>query len=414
MGFFSKKKENLTQNGTKLYDKGRKAYQEKEYEKAEKYLLDACQSNVWAVLFLGELYCDGFLHKDEKDAFKLYETYVDQIKKDASYSKVMFELAKCYHIGKGTRKDRIQAIDKMELCRVYDKSFDEIVYHKFIAACYIELWNDISKIHKAKEENHFEEFQEDAYEFMNRKKYNKKNEGTNYALILNHTGRKGFRHLELAGEAGDALSSYECANFVAMTWFTNQYSEPIYKYLKMANDGGIHYAAADMYWRYINGFYQNASPGIYEMEDTVKRLKKGAEAKDADCQLALALCYTANFINAYGYGYHLGNPKSPLEPDDDKFIYWLEKAASQSCPEAKILWAEYLAFGKIWTKNDDLYPRGLLYENENCKRNPVMAMQMLKSSLKELEERQEIMHEYRKEKFIHKAQYLLNQLEKAG
>ncbi|MGN1277304.1 MAG: tetratricopeptide repeat protein, partial [Floccifex sp.] len=310
MGLFRKKKEVSISNGIELYEKGKKAYQEKEYAQANEYLLQACPVHVEAVLFLGKLYCDGFLNHDEKDAFELYEKYVDQIKKDSTYSKVMHELAKCYCNGMGTKKDRIQAIKKMELCRVYDKSFDEIEYHTFIANCYIELWNDIYTIKIAKEANRLDEIkdemQEDAYNFMYQKKYYNKYDGVNYPLILNHTGRKGFRHFELAGELGDPYSSYVCANIVAIPEFRNQYSEPVYKYLKMANDGGIHVAAADMYWRYINGFYQLASPSYYEMEDTVKRLKAGANAGNGDCQLALALCYTSNFINAYSYAYNMG------------------------------------------------------------------------------------------------------------
>ncbi|MGN1277808.1 MAG: hypothetical protein ACI4UK_12530, partial [Floccifex sp.] len=110
--------------------------------------------------------------------------------------------------------------------------------------------------------------------------------------------------------------------------------------------------------------------------------------------------------------YNMGNPKSPEEPNAENFMSWLEKAATNDCVEAKVLWAEYLAFGEIWTKNDDHHPAGLLYKKEESKKFPNTATKMLTNALIELQNKNDKMHEYRTEKFIRKTEYLLNQLNK--
>lgn len=404
--------------GRELFENGKKAYEDGEYDKAETLLLEACETCADAVIYLGELYCSGLDDNDEVEAFELYERHESKVWKDKSYAVVLRKLAECYYAGRGTAKNRPLAVKRMKEYRLYEENLNKNEYNAFLSDCYIDLWNDIVKIKKAQDADfsefcamreQFEAEMGDALKIIEDKKYNRSFQ-TDYGWIMADTLRKGFDYMETAAEEGDAIAAYNCARMIALPGFATQYTEPIYKYLKMANDAGYHPAAADMFWRYINMFHQNVRPDVSEMEDTAKRLKKGAGAGDGSCQFALALCYAPNFVGSYGMRYNIGTVCSPLQPNSEKFIHLLEQAHRRNCREASVYWAEYLAFGEVWLESGPDRRSGLLYKNEQSEHDPELAYKILEDALEYLQEKKKAPHHdmqsYRTDVFLAKAEYL--------
>ena len=111
------------QSADKLYDEGKKLYDQEQYKEAVPKLQAAAdKGHKKAQYRLGRCYDKGYgVKENDQKAFELYQKSAKQ-----DYAKAMFQLGKCYMKGKGTAKDSAKAKAWMLKAMKNDKAKEKL------------------------------------------------------------------------------------------------------------------------------------------------------------------------------------------------------------------------------------------------------------------------------------------------
>ena len=232
------------------------------------------------------------------------------------YAPILKWLAYCYKDGHSTNKDPEKAYKTMKTYLTRGNIQNDIQAWLFLAECANAIYEAIAL--------DCEDFEVD-----------KKNRALDWKAKAN-------KYWEKASQSGDAAAMLQIAR--------NSDADTSFQYYTMAYQAGEYQAAAEMFWRYIHAGKQHAAPKGFQMQKLAKQLQCGANAGNADCMFALALCYAKDFVGTYGFDYHYSDVHSAYQPDAEKFFYWLAKAYQSGCtdPGISVMMAQYYATGKIW------------------------------------------------------------------
>lgn len=112
------------QSADKLYDKGKKLYDQEQYKEAVPKLQAAAdKGHKKAQYRLGRCYDKGYgVKENDQKAFELYQKSAKQ-----DYAKAMFQLGKCYMKGKGVAANQEEARKWIKRAISDEKHGDEIL-----------------------------------------------------------------------------------------------------------------------------------------------------------------------------------------------------------------------------------------------------------------------------------------------
>ena len=112
------------QSADKLYDEGKKLYDQEQYKEAVPKLQAAAdKGHKKAQYRLGRCYDKGYgVKENDQKAFELYQKSAKQ-----DYAKAMFQLGKCYMKGKGVTANQEEARKWIKLAISDEKHGDEIL-----------------------------------------------------------------------------------------------------------------------------------------------------------------------------------------------------------------------------------------------------------------------------------------------
>ena len=112
------------QSADKLYDEGKKLYDQEQYQEAVPKLQAAAEKGHKKAQYrLGRCYDKGYgVKENDKKAFELYQKSAKQ-----DYAKAMFHLGKCYMKGKGVAANQEEARKWIKRAISDEKHGDEIL-----------------------------------------------------------------------------------------------------------------------------------------------------------------------------------------------------------------------------------------------------------------------------------------------
>ena len=112
------------QSADKLYDEGKKLYDQEQYKEAVPKLQAAAdKGHKKAQYRLGRCYDKGYgVKENDQKAFELYQKSAKQ-----DYAKAMFQLGKCYMKGKGVTANQEEALKWIKRAISDEKHGDEIL-----------------------------------------------------------------------------------------------------------------------------------------------------------------------------------------------------------------------------------------------------------------------------------------------
>ena len=112
------------QSADKLYDEGKKLYDQEQYKEAVPKLQAAADKGHKKALYrLGRCYDKGYgVKENDQKAFELYQKAAKQ-----DYAKAMFQLGKCYMKGKGVAANQEEARKWIKRAISDEKHGDEIL-----------------------------------------------------------------------------------------------------------------------------------------------------------------------------------------------------------------------------------------------------------------------------------------------
>lgn len=112
------------QSADKLYDEGKKLYDQEQYQEAVPKLQAAAEKGHKKAQYrLGRCYDKGYgVKENDKKAFELYQKSAKQ-----DYAKAMFHLGKCYMNGKGVAANQEEARKWIKRAISDEKHGDEIL-----------------------------------------------------------------------------------------------------------------------------------------------------------------------------------------------------------------------------------------------------------------------------------------------
>lgn len=290
-----------------------------------------------------------------KDLFFYCETFKSLIIYNKGYSPAFRIQAECFRDGLGTEKNLEKAYKTMKKYLSYAKAERDASVHAFLGDCAMEIGNKMIQ---------------NAFDL------DTKNKALSWITTAN-------LHLMKAAECGDIPSMLKLA-----TDRRND-ADTVFKYYNKAFHAGVYEAAAEIFWRFIHAYQQNLLPNSFNMEILVKQLTKGAEARNPDCMLALALCYSKGFVGHFGFRYGGTHTRYmlqlPFSPNPDKFFYWLKKAYDSGCtdPSVQIMMAEYISMGKIWNRPEFNEPPS--YVAKEFESDPKTALTMIEQAKQHLD-----------------------------